>query len=161
MENRIEEILRDPTLEQPTLTYHEVWMPGMSMLVRPEVAERVIEAVYGLHRPEWVQVETITGSVAHVRTEYIVFVRESTPGQRSSELALSKALEKEWREAHGEDALDMGLPGLSGPGVAPHDDVTDRDALVGLVLAVLAVVGIAAVAASVTSWIWIARMAAP
>lgn len=156
--NRIEEILRDPTLEQPTLTYHEVCLPWMSVLVRPEVAERVIEAVYGLHRAEWVRVETITGSVVHFPTEYVVFVREWTPAQRASEVTLSKALQEEWREAQGEDALEMGLLGL---GPMPQDDVTDRDLLIGVVLTVLAVVGVSAVAASVASWIWIARVAVP
>jgi len=91
--NRIEEVLRDPSLEEPTLAYHEVRLPWQSLCVRPEVAARVLAAVQGIHRTDWVRVETVTGSVVFVRTEHVVFVREWTPAQRASERKFWDALD--------------------------------------------------------------------
>ena len=99
-ENRIEELLRDPTLEQPTLEYFEVRLPWQSFAVRRETAERVMEAMVGFERTEWVRIETIGGSVAWVRTEHVVFVREWSSAQRESERRFWKQIDQEYEEAN-------------------------------------------------------------
>jgi hypothetical protein len=96
--NRIEELLRDPTLEQPTLEYFEVRLPWQSFAVRRETAERVMEAMVGFERTEWVRLETVVGSVTWVRTEHIVFVREWSSAQRESERRFWKRIDKEYEE---------------------------------------------------------------
>lgn len=97
--HRIEEMLRDPTLEQPTLEYFEVRLPWQSFAVRRETAERVLEATFGFERPEWVRLETVGGSVAWVRTEHVVFVREWSSAQRESERQFWKQIDEEYEEA--------------------------------------------------------------
>ncbi len=151
-ENRMQEILRDPTLEQPTLTYHEVRMPWQSFFVRSEVAARVMAAVQGLHRTDWVRIDTVTGSVAFVRTEHVVFVREWTPEQRASERTFWTALDAENAEGSPEGREEQ--PPAGGGVSAPSTDGKEDTA--ALVFALVAVALVAIVAASVTSWAWMA-----
>ncbi|HSM04150.1 MAG TPA: hypothetical protein VK858_06000 [Longimicrobiales bacterium] len=113
-ENRIEAILRDPTLEQPTLTYHEVRLPWQSFFVRPEAAARVLEAIQGLDRSDWVRVETVTGSVAFVRTVHVVYVREWTPAQRESERQFWDALDAEQKQPEDDAGAQEGSDGSDG-----------------------------------------------
>ena len=113
-ENRIEAILRDPTLEQPTLTYHEVRLPWQSFFVRPEVAVRVLEAIQGLDRSDWVRVETVTGSVAFLRTVHVVYVREWTPAQRESERQFWDALDAEQKQPEDDAGAQQGSGGSDG-----------------------------------------------
>ena len=47
-ENRIRELLRDPTFDQPALDYYEVRLPWQSFAVRQESAERILEAMLDL-----------------------------------------------------------------------------------------------------------------
>ncbi|MCG6987903.1 MAG: hypothetical protein LJF06_06960 [Gemmatimonadetes bacterium] len=93
--NRIEELLRDPSLEEPSLDYHEVRLPWRAFVVRREVAERLMEAILGFERPEWMRVETITGSVVFLRTADVIYVQEWTKAQRASERRFWKAIEEE------------------------------------------------------------------
>jgi hypothetical protein len=152
-ENRTQEILRDPTLEQPTLTYHEVRMPWQSFFVRSEVAARVMAAVQGLHRTDWVRIDTVTGSVAFVRTEHVVFVREWTPEQRASERTFWDALDAE--RAEDDPPEDQAAPSpADGPMSGPPADAKEDTA--ALAVALVAVALVAIVAASVTSWAWMA-----
>jgi len=152
-ENQMQEILRDPTLEQPTLTYHEVRLPWQSFFVRPEVAARVMAAVQGLHRTDWVRIDTVTGSVAFVRTEHVVFVREWTPDQRASERTFWDALDAERAEAaplEGEAVLPLASGGVSASSQDGGEDT------MALVFGLIAVALVAIAAASVTSWAWMA-----
>jgi hypothetical protein len=151
-QNQIQEILRDPTLEQPTLTYHEVRLPWQSFFVRSEVAARVMAAVQGLHRTDWVRIDTVTGSVAFVRTEHVVFVREWTPEQRASERTFWNALDAENAEAAQEDQGELPQAGAMASG--PSEDGKEDNA--ALVFALVAVALVAIVSASVTSWAWMA-----
>jgi len=160
--NRIEEVLRDPSLEEPTLAYHEVRLPWQSLCVRPEVAARVLAAVQGIHRTDWVRVETVTGSVVFVRTEHVVFVREWTPAQRASERKFWDALDAEGgdeQEAEGEGASKdaVGTPEASGI-EASGDSGWSREEVLGIAAIVTIVILVATVAASVTSWAWMARL---
>ena len=97
-QNRIQQLLRDPTLEQPALDYYEVRLPWQSFAVRREVAERVMEATRGLERDEWVRIETVGGSVAWVRTEHVVFVREWSSAQRESERRFWAQIDSEYEK---------------------------------------------------------------
>lgn len=97
--HRLVQLLRDPTLEQPSLEYFEVRLPWQSFAVRRETAERVLEASFGFERAEWVRLETVGGSVAWVRTEHVVFVREWSSAQRESERQFWKQIDEEYEEA--------------------------------------------------------------
>jgi hypothetical protein len=97
-ENRVAEWLRDPTFETPSTDYFEVRMPWVSFAVTREAAERILEAIVGLDRQEWVRAETVAGSVVHIRTEHVVFVREWTAAQRAAEERYWQEMEKERQE---------------------------------------------------------------
>lgn len=97
-ENRIRELLRDPTLDQPALDYYEVRLPWQSFAVRQESAERILEAMLGQPRVDWVRAETVTGSVIYLRAEHIVFVREWSQAQRDTERRFWKQIDKEYEE---------------------------------------------------------------
>ncbi|UCC24448.1 MAG: hypothetical protein JSU98_12000 [Gemmatimonadales bacterium] len=118
-ENRIRELLRDPTLDQPALDYFEVRLPWQSFAVRQEAAERILEAMLGHERAEWVRAETVTGSVVHIRTEHVVFVREWSQAQRDTERRFWKQIDKEYEEDENppSDAPPQG-EGQSEPGAA-------------------------------------------
>jgi len=98
-QNRMEELLRCPTLEQPSLEYFEVRLPWQSFAVRRETAERVLEAAFGIERAEWVRLETMGGSVAWIRAEHVVFVREWSSAQRESERRFWKEIDAEYEKA--------------------------------------------------------------
>lgn len=95
----MEELLRCPLFEQPSLEYFEVRLPWQGFAVRRECAERVLEAVSGLDRVEWVRLETMGGSVVWVRTDHIVHVREWSSAQRESERRFWQQIDDEYEEA--------------------------------------------------------------
>jgi hypothetical protein len=97
-ENRIEALLRDPTLESPSLDYFEVRMPWGGFTVPRWSAERIVEALTGIERPDWVRVETISGSVLYLKTETVVYVREWTKTQRETNRKFWKEIEEEDEE---------------------------------------------------------------
>jgi len=96
--NRIQELLRDPTFESPSRDYFEVRMPWLSVAVSRETAERILEALFGLHRTEGVQGQTVEGSVVHIRVRDVVFVREWTATQRETGRKFWKAIDEEYEE---------------------------------------------------------------
>jgi len=98
-ENRIEELLRDPTLESPTLDYYELRVQGGAFPVTRRSAERVLEALVGFERADWVRIETVSGSVLYLKTEAVVWVREWTRAQRDTN-------RKFWKEIDEEDEED-------------------------------------------------------
>jgi hypothetical protein len=100
--NRIKVHFRDPTLEQPSTDYYVVQMGQAGLCVTRSSAERVLAAMCRLGGPEVLRVETITGSVVHVRVDQIKFVRESTRAQRAAERRLWKALDDEEDEDDGD-----------------------------------------------------------
>jgi len=93
--NRIKVHFRDPTLEQPSTDYYVVRMRWGGFKVTRSSAERVLAAMSRLGGPEVLRVETITGSVVHLRVDQIIFVQESTRAQRAAERRLWKALDDE------------------------------------------------------------------
>lgn len=114
-ENRVAEWLRDPTFETPSMDYFEVRMPWVSFAVTREAAERILEAIVGLDRQEWVRAETVAGSMVHIRTEAVVFVREWTAAQRAAEERYWHEMEKERQEEQQQDeGEELTLPGVAG-----------------------------------------------
>ena len=97
-QNRIRELLRDPTFETPSRDYFEVRMPWLSFCVPRESAERLLGAMFGLHPTEWVQIQTVEGSVVHVKVEHVVFVREWTATQRETGRTFWKQIDQEYEE---------------------------------------------------------------
>lgn len=93
--NRIEEHFRDPTLEWPTTDYFEVRLAHGCFKVTREGAAGIVAAMRAASRPEILRIETVTGSVVHVRTDRIEYVRESTRTQRAAEDRLWKRLGEE------------------------------------------------------------------
>ena len=93
--NRIRVHLRDPTLDQPSTDYYVVRMRWGGFCVTPSSAERVLAAMSRLGGPEVIRMETITGSVVHVRVDQITYVQESTRAQRAAERRLWRALDDE------------------------------------------------------------------
>ena len=124
-QNRIQQLLRDPTLEQPALDYYEVRLPWQSFAVRREVAERVMEATRGLERDEWVRIETVGGSVAWVRTEHVVFVREWSSAQRESERRFWAQIDSEYEKRSGGES--EGSESEGPPSGEEPDDVDEPD----------------------------------
>jgi len=110
-QNRMEELLRCPTLEQPSLEYFEVRLPWQSFAVPRETAERVLGAAFGIERAEWVRLETVGGSVVWVRTEHVVFVREWSTAQRESERRFWKQIDAEYEQAEKNAAGSEGREG--------------------------------------------------
>lgn len=116
--NRIQELVRDPTLESPSREYFEVRLPWTGFCVPRESAQRLLEAMVGLHPVEWVQIQTVEGSVVHLRVEHVVFVREWTPAQRQTGRQFWKEIDQEYEET--EDGSGDGPaipPGAGEPGV--------------------------------------------
>ena len=93
--NRMEEFLRDPTLEQPAMDFFEVRLPWTTLRVRREAAGRLLRAMQSFDTNTVVRVETVTGSVVYVRPEFVVLLQESTAAQRTAERKLWKALDDE------------------------------------------------------------------
>ena len=102
--NRIEEFFRDPTLEQPTGHFFTVGIDCEEIRVSPETAARILAALGG-PAPRFLRVETITGSVAYVRTDRIVSLLESTPAQRAAMRRMWKLLREE-REEDDDDSFE-------------------------------------------------------
>lgn len=96
--NRLEELFRDPTLERPTTDFFSVRTEWRCLLVSRETAARVLAAMSGSGPPKLVRMETVTGSVAWVRTDTILLVEESTRAQRDAQRRLWKALDEEENE---------------------------------------------------------------
>lgn len=94
-ENRIQEFLRDPTLESPAPDYFEVRLPWCALAVRRETAERIVEALLARDSSRWFRVETVTGSVVVLRAEDVIYVREWSRGQRASERHFWKKIDEE------------------------------------------------------------------
>ena len=97
-ENRIEELLRDPTFESPAPDYFEVRVPGGYFPVTREAAKRILEAMAGFERVDWVRVETVSGSVLYLKTDQVVYVREWTRAQRDTNRKFWKEIDKEDEE---------------------------------------------------------------
>lgn len=112
--NRIQELLRDPTLESPSREYFEVRLPWIGFCVPRESAQRLLEAMVGLHPVDWVQIQTVEGSVVYVRVEHVVFVREWTPAQRETGRQFWKQIDQEYEEK--EDGSGDGPEAASGDG---------------------------------------------
>ena len=102
--NRMEEFLRDPTLEQPAMDFYEVRLPWTTLQVRREAAGRLLRALQGFDTSAVVRVETVTGSVVYIRVEYVVLVQESTQAQRKAQRKLWKALDDEDEEEEYDDS---------------------------------------------------------
>ena len=96
--NRLEEIFRDPTLETPPTDHFVVRHRWGGFCVTREMATRILTAISGLGPARMLRVETITGSVVFIRTDAIVFVRESTRAQRKAEERFWKMLDDEESE---------------------------------------------------------------
>ena len=77
------------------MDYYEVRLPWTTLYVRQEVAERLLAAMSGFGDADVVRLETVTGSVVFVRTEFVVYVQESTRAQRAALRKLWKALDDE------------------------------------------------------------------
>jgi hypothetical protein len=108
-ENRIDELLRDPTLESPTLDYYELRVQGGAFPVTRRSAERVLEALIGFERADWVRIETVSGSVLYLKTEAVVWVREWSRQQRDTNRRFWKEIDKEDEEDEdGESGTDAG-----------------------------------------------------
>jgi hypothetical protein len=97
-QNRIQEFVRDPTFESPSLDYFEVRMPWVTFVVTRDSAERIMEALTGFDPTPWVRAETVSGSVVWVRTEAVVLVREWSRAQRDAEDRFWKEIEAESKE---------------------------------------------------------------
>lgn len=94
--NRLEGLFRDPTLDRPTTDFFRVRLKLFgSLCVTRETAARVLAAMSGPGPPKLVRLETVTGSVAYVRTDMILLVQESTRAQREAERRFWKELEDE------------------------------------------------------------------
>jgi hypothetical protein len=72
--------------------------------VSRETAARILAALRG-EAPRILRVETITGSVAYVRSDRIVSLLESTPAQRAATRRMWKMLDEE-RERDEDDSCD-------------------------------------------------------
>lgn len=118
--NRIQEFIRDPTLESPSLDWFEVRMPWATFAVTRDSAERIVAAMTGFEPTPWVRAETVSGSAMWVRTEAVVSVREWTEAQRASEDAFWKQIDAEAAERNetSGEAQDGDAQGLTGDGGA-------------------------------------------
>ncbi len=96
--NRIAEFLRDPTLDRPTTDFFIVRFGDDSAPVSRETAARILAALGGDAPPRFLRVETITGSVAFIRTDTIVGLHESTRAQRAARRRMWKQLDEELEE---------------------------------------------------------------
>jgi hypothetical protein len=96
--NRIGEFLRDPTLDRPTTEFFEVRFGDDSVRVSRETAARILAALGGNAPPRFVRVETITGSVAFIRTDTIFGLCECTRAQRAAQRRIWKQLDEEREE---------------------------------------------------------------
>ena len=96
--NRLEEIFRDPTLETPPTDHFVVRHRWGGFCVTREMAARILAAISGHGPARMLRVETLTGSVVFIRTDAIVFVRESTRAQRKAEERFWKMLDDEESE---------------------------------------------------------------
>lgn len=96
--NRLEEIFRDPTLETPPADHFVVRHQWGGFCVTREMATRILTAISGQGPSRMLRVETITGSVVFIRTDAIVFVRESTRAQRKAEERFWKMLDDEEKD---------------------------------------------------------------
>ena len=96
--NRLEEIFRDPTLEAPPSDHFVVRTEWGGFLVTRETAERILTAMSGNGPVRILRIETLFGSVAFLRSDQIVFVRESTRSQRKAEERFWKMLDDEENE---------------------------------------------------------------
>lgn len=160
-QNRIQEFVRDPMLESPSLDYFEVRMPWVTFAVTRESAERIVAAMTGFDPTPWVRAETVSGSVIWVRTEAVVYVREWTGAQRASEESFWKQIEAESGEQDGTateegggdaDASDPGEDARGGTGegeehfessaeTLPASDLESGPAWLWVVLVVTYLVG--------------------
>ena len=74
-------------------------------------AERVIDALVGFERADWVRIETVSGSVLYLKTEAVVYVREWTRAQRETNRKFWKEIDKEDEEdEENESAKGAGDP---------------------------------------------------
>jgi hypothetical protein len=130
-QNRIQEFVRDPTLESPSLDYFEVRMPWVTFAVTRASAERIVAAMTGFELTPWVRAETVSGSVIWVRTEAVVYVREWTGAQRASEDSFWKQIEAEGMEqdepSKEDDGGDAGGPDGAGDLVEGAGEVSDEE----------------------------------
>jgi len=95
----LDELLRDPTLEQPTDEYYRVRLkPHGFMYVTRDSPARILSALESAAPPSFVRCETVGGSVAHVRTETVIYVHQSTKAQREAERRFWKQIDDEDEE---------------------------------------------------------------
>ena len=145
-ENRMEELLRCPTLEQPSLEYFQVRLPWQSFAVRRETAEKVLEAMLGFERAEWIRIETVGGSVAWVRIEHVMFVREWSSAQRESERRFWQQIDDEYEEAEKAAKEERASEGSES---RASEDTSGGRVSLGLIVLVLWVAWLTAAAISV------------
>lgn len=135
-QNRLQQVLRDPTFESPSREYFEVRMTSVSYAVTRSSAERVMEALVGLHRAPWVRAETVTGSTVWIRTAAVVSVREWTEVQRASEQEFWQAIEAEARSEEGETPAPVEASGTEA-GTSPEATATDLESGMGFLASLM------------------------
>ena len=93
--NRMHEHFRDPTLESPATDYYVVRIPWDSFVVGREDAARILAALSGFEAPTVIRCQTVSGSVVYVRSDAIMYVRESTRAQRDAERRFWNEIDQE------------------------------------------------------------------
>lgn len=93
--SRMDEFFRDPTLERPCMDCYRVRLQWQSIYVTRETAARILAALGGHTPPKMIRCETISGSVAYVRSDTVLLVQESTRAQRDVERRFWKEIEDE------------------------------------------------------------------
>lgn len=97
--NRIRQHFRDPTLESPPTDYYVVRLPWDSFVVGREDAARILGALSAFEAPTVIRCQTVSGSVVYVRSDAILYVRESTRAQRDAERWFWKEIDDEDSES--------------------------------------------------------------
>lgn len=93
--NRIDRYFRDPSLERPSTDHYVVRLPWDSFVVGREDAARILAVLNGYEAPTVVRCQTVSGSVVYVRSDAILYVRESTRAQRDAERRFWKEIDDE------------------------------------------------------------------
>jgi len=139
--NRIEELLRDPTLGAPEMDYWEVRTPWVGVCVTRESARRVLEAMTGVVQETWVRADTVEGSMVYIRAETVMYVREWTRAQRETGRQFWKEIDREEVEEpppHPEEGEGEPDPSDKGGETPGGEDLT----WAGVLLLVLAALGL-------------------